>query len=423
MQISIVGGGYVGLVTGACLADLGHKVTIIDLDNKKVQAINIKEPPIFEDGLHNLLRTHVGNTLHASIKYDSVIEADLILICVGTPQDNKGYADLSYISNACETIGKKLKDHEKFCVVAVKSTVPPGTTLNLVKPTIISESGRNDGSIGFGMNPEFLREGRAVNDFFHPDRIVFGVEENQTAKVFENLYTSLECPKIRTSLTEAEMIKYASNAFLATKISYSNEIGNLCKKLGLDVYRIMEAVGLDSRIGPNFLNAGAGFGGSCFPKDVLALIHLAENMGENPIILKSVIQVNDLQPSRMVNLLQMRTGSLAGKKITVLGLAFKDNTDDIRESRAIQVIKLLVNEGADVIAYDPMAMNHMINIFPEIKYAKSPGDALSGADGALIMTEWPIFSKLDKEFDMMASKIIIDGRHMVSGEGIEGVCW
>ena len=268
-----------------------------------------------------------------------------------------------------------------------------------------------------------MREGRAVSDFLNPDRIVIGADSERAYELIKKLYEDFNAPKIRTSLTAAEMIKYTSNAFLATKISFSNEIGNICKNLGLDVYEVMEAVGLDPRIGPHFLNAGAGFGGSCFPKDVHALLHLAMYSGIDPILLKSVLSINDKQPVKMIDLLVKRCGSLKGKKIAVLGLAFKDNTDDIRESRSIPVIKMLIEAGSDVFAYDPMANTNMAEIFPQITYCSSPYEALRGADGALIMTEWPEFRNISVEKSEMKTNIIIDGRHLLSGQGIEGLCW
>ncbi len=423
MRVSVIGGGYVGLVTGACLASRNTEVTIIDCDPTKVAAINRKEPPIYEEGLQEILKDCVGVTLSASETYDSVPDADLIYVCVGTPEGADGSADLSYIRQAATEAGRRMQESRKYQVLVVKSTVPPGTVEYIVKPAVLAASGKAEGEIGFGMNPEFLREGRAVRDFLNPDRIVLGADSDDAYCRMASLYESFDVPQIRTSLVAAEMIKYTSNAFLATKISFSNEIGNICKQLGLDVYEVMAAVGLDSRIGPLFLNAGAGFGGSCFPKDVMALVHLAAAAGVDPIILKAVLAVNDSQPGRMIRLLQERCGDLAGKRIAVLGLAFKDNTDDIRESRAIPAIQLLKDAGAYVTAYDPMAATAMSQVFPDIEYCMTAAAALSGADGALIMTEWPEFCTLSEEFSLMKRQIIIDGRHMVTGPGVEGVCW
>jgi UDPglucose 6-dehydrogenase len=236
-------------------------------------------------------------------------------------------------------------------------------------------------------------------------------------------YAGIPAPVVQTGIREAEMIKYVSNAFLATKISFANETGNLCKRLGIDVYEVMKGVGLDARIGPQFLNAGAGYGGSCFPKDVSALISLAERIGEDPVLLKSANSINERQPHRMVALLQKRAGSLAGKRIAVLGLAFKDNTDDIRDSRAIPVIRDLLQAGVVVTAYDPMAVPNMKKVFPALTYCSTAADALRGADGCLVMTEWPEFEQLGREFDLMADRIIIEGRRILSCDGAEGICW
>jgi len=273
------------------------------------------------------------------------------------------------------------------------------------------------------MNPEFLREGLAVQDFMNPDRIVVGSSDQNAGDLFMGVYVGLDAPVVRTSLTAAEMIKYTSNAFLATKISFSNEIGNICKRLGIDVYDVMKGVGLDHRINPYFLNAGAGFGGSCFPKDVSALMHLARDVGENPVLLNAVMEINDRQPIRMIELLEKRIGNLAGKQVAVLGLAFKNDTDDARESRAIPVISELRMRGAKVRGYDPKANSSMNKLFPDIEYYTSPAEALKGADACLVMTEWPEFSSIQEDFDLMKSRVIIEGRKVLSCRDAEGICW
>jgi len=423
MKISVVGGGYVGLVTGTCFAELGHDVTIIEIDPEKVRAINNCQPPIYEAGLEDLLKKNARGRLHANTGYESVSSAEIVLIAVGTPPKPDGSANLSYIEAASASIGKALKDNPSYCVVVDKSTVPPGTTEKIIKPAVLKASGKTEKEIGFAMNPEFLREGRAVEDFLNPDRIVIGSSNSRAGERVAEVYKNVKAPVIRTEITAAEMIKYTSNAFLATKISFSNEIGNICKNLGIDVYDVMQGVGLDRRIGPLFLNAGAGFGGSCFPKDVSALVSLAKESGENPVLLESVLKVNEQQPHRMITLLKKRVGSLNGKRIAVLGLAFKDNTDDIRDSRAIPVIHELVHNGAQVAAYDPMAAPNMRKIYPDIEYCSSAADALRGADACLVMTEWSEFSRLDKEFDLMAYKVIIEGRRILSWKDAEGICW
>ena len=423
MKISVIGGGYVGLVTGACFADLGHEVTIVDIDSAKVEQINKKISPIFELDLEALLRKNVGDTLIATTQFDTIADTELTFICVGTPPNTDGSANISYIESASHSIGAALKNSSSFSVVVVKSTVPPGTTEKIVRPAVLKASKKTEHEIGFAMNPEFLREGRAVSDFMNPDRLVIGCNDPRSGKIVVEVYKKISAPVIFTGISAAEMIKYTSNAFLATKISFSNEIGNLCKRLGINVYEVMNGVGLDSRIGPLFLNAGAGFGGSCFPKDVSALASLAKDAGECPVLLQSVLDINEKQPYRMVKLLEQKIGSLSEKRIAVLGLAFKDNTDDIRDSRAIPVIHELVKKGARVAAFDPMAIPNMQKLFPSIDYCSSAADALMNADGCLVMTEWSDFSRLDKEFDQMKHTVIIEGRKILSRKGVEGICW
>jgi UDPglucose 6-dehydrogenase len=423
MKITIIGGGYVGLVTGACFADTGHDVTIIDVDPAKVGMINEKRAPIFEPGLDSILLRAIGKNLRASLSYDSVSTSDLTFICVGTPPNDDGSANLSYIESASRSIGAALQKSPGFHVVVVKSTVPPGTTETVVRPAVLASAHKTGDEIGFAMNPEFLREGRAIEDFRNPDRIVIGSSQSRAGDRVAEAYRTFSAPVVMTGLAAAEMIKYTSNAFLATKISFSNEIGNICKELGIDVYEVMKGVGLDQRIGPKFLDAGAGFGGSCFPKDVSSLSVLAGRAGVDPKILRAVLEVNEEQPYRLVALLEKKAGNLSGKRIAVLGLAFKDNTDDVRDSRSIPVIHALLRKGARVIAFDPMAGQNMQKIFPAIEYAGSAAEALKGADGCLVMTEWPEFGRIDKEFELMAHRIVIEGRRILSWNGAEGICW
>ena len=423
MKITIVGGGYVGLVTGACFADIGHDVTVIDVDPVKVGIINEKRSPIFEPGLENILIRTIGKNLRADLSYNSVSTSDLTFICVGTPPKGDGSTDLTYIESASRSIGMALQNTLGYRVVVVKSTVPPKTTETVVRPAVLASARKTEDDIGFAMNPEFLREGRAIEDFRQPDRIVIGSDRSRAGDLVAEVYRSSPAPVVRTGLAAAEMIKYTANAFLATKISFSNEIGNICKEFGIDVYDVMKGVGLDQRIGGQFLNAGAGFGGSCFPKDVASLSVLAGRAGVDPKILRAVLGVNEEQPHRLVALLEKKAGILSGKRIAILGLAFKDNTDDVRDSRAIPVIRELQKKGAWVVAFDPMAGPNMKKIFPAIEYAGSAGEALKGADGCLVMTEWPEFGRIDKEFDLMEQKIVIEGRRILSWKGAEGICW
>ncbi|MGA9140321.1 MAG: UDP-glucose/GDP-mannose dehydrogenase family protein [Methanocella sp.] len=429
MRISIIGTGYVGTVTGTCFAHMGNDVICVDVDSSRVERINAGVPPIYEEGLEQLLHEHAGKNLRATLDYDEAIaNTDISFICVPTPSDDDGKIDLRFIREASRSIGRRLKDKKSYHVVVVKSTVVPGTTEQVVTPILEAESGKKAGKgFGVGMNPEFLREGKAVYDFQHPDRIVIGADDPKASSIIKGLYASYSCPKLDADTKTAEMIKYVSNAFLATKISFSNEVGNICKCLGIDTYKVMEGVGLDTRISPHFLRSGLGFGGSCFPKDVKALVSKATEADYEPLLLKTVLKVNDRQPEIAIRLLKKHVPDLKGKKIAVLGLAFKDDTDDIRESRAIPLIGMLLSEGAMVTAYDRMAAEHMKKVYPNIAYAKTAGDALEGADACMIATEWAEFGKLNGEFGRMKTRVVIDGRRMVDPHGkdiiYEGICW
>jgi len=427
MKISVIGSGYVGSVTAACFAEVGHEVVCVDIDKKKMDQINEGIPPIYEEGLGELLQKHAGKNLTATTDYESAIrKTDISFICVGTPSAEDGAIDLSIVRAATASIGAVLAEKEGYHVVVVKSTVVPETTEKFVLHVLEETSGKVAGKdFGVAMNPEFLREGKAVYDFMHPDKIVVGAIDQKSGDLVSELYRNFKCEVTRTNPSTAEMIKYANNSLLATKISFANEIGNICKKLKIDTYEVMEAVGKDSRISPRFLNSGAGFGGSCFPKDVKALIGKAKEIGYSPVLLESVIGVNERQPVLMIEILQRKIGNLEGKKIAVLGLAFKNETDDIRESRAISVIAELLRLGAKVSAYDPMATENMKRIFPTIEYFGKAKDALEGADACLVMTEWEEFKQLDSEFEAMKEKIIIDGRRVIKTKNIdyEGLCW
>ena len=428
MKISVIGTGYVGTVSAACFAELGHDVICVDIDKSKIDMINAGIPPIYEEGLPELLKKHAGKSLSATSDYGlAIMNSDVSFICVGTPSDSEGNIDLGIVKAASASIGDSLGKKKGYHVIVVKSTVVPETTEKIVLPIIAKHSGKHHGDFGIAMNPEFLREGKAVHDFMHPDKIVVGSMDKKSGDIVASLYSGLKCEVTRTNPRTAEMIKYVNNAFLATKISFANEVGNICKTLGIDTYEVMSAVGKDFRIGQHFLSSGAGFGGSCFPKDVKALIGKAKEIGYEPQLLKSVIAINEGQPARMVMLLKNKLGSIKGKNIAVLGLAFKNDTDDIRESRSIPVIKDLLDEGARVSAYDPMANENMKKLFGSIRYYNSAEDALRGADACLIMTEWDEFKSLDKQFDVMKNKLIIDGRHILvkPGKDIEyaGLCW
>ncbi len=430
VRISLIGAGYVGLTTAVGFSKKGFKTILMDIDKEKVERINSGESPIYEPGLREMLKElrREGN-IEATTNLDyAVSESEITFICVPTPSRRNGDTDLRYIEDSSKAIGKALRLKEHYHVVAVKSTVPPETTERVVIPNLEEGSGKKAGP-GFGvcMNPEFLREGSALEDFLNPDRIVIGELDPRSGETLAFLYRGFAAPVLRTSLKVAEMIKYASNSFLAMKITYANEIGNICKKLGIDAYEVMKGVGLDSRISPHFLRAGIGFGGSCFPKDVLALVSKAEKLGYNASLLKEVINVNSRQPYRMIDLLKKRIGSLKGKRIAVLGLAFKPETDDVRESPALRIVSELIRQGAGVVAYDPKAMFNFRKAFPKIGYAESAKEALKGADACLVVTEWREFRDLtDDDFSAMRGSVIIEGRRALDPkkvDGFEGVCW
>lgn len=427
MRISIVGSGYVGLVSGIGFVKLGNEVIFVDVDEKKIKMINNAQPPIYEEGLEELMREFRGKYRATKDYREAILNSDVTFIAVGTPSREDGSIDLTYVEEAAKEIGKALREKKDYHIVVVKSTVLPGTTEDVIKPILEKESGKKAfEDFGLAMNPEFLREGVALKDFLNPDRIVIGIQDEKTKKVLEELYKPIDAPKLFTDIKTAEMIKYASNAFLATKISFANEIGNICKKLGVDSWKVFEGVGLDHRISPHFFRTGIGWGGSCFPKDVKALIRKAEEVGEEPIILKAVVEVNERQPLKLIELLKKHVPELRGKTIGVLGLAFKPNTDDVRETRAYIIVKKLLGEGARVVAYDPKAMGNFKRFYPDvgdrIEYAKSGEDVLKATDVILIVTEWPEFEKLD-----YSGKIVIDGRRVRKAEETarvyEGVCW
>jgi UDPglucose 6-dehydrogenase len=421
MRLSIIGTGYVGLVTAACFAKLGHSVICVDIDPEKVQKINKGNSPIYEQGLDNLLLTY-KERITATMDYEDALKnTDVTFLCVGTPSLKDGSLDVSYLKEATQHIATILKDKKTWHLIVVKSTVLPGTTQQIVLPLLEHHSGKKAGAdFGLAMNPEFLKEGVAIQDFLQPDRIVIGSYDPRSRTTLRELYKNFSCPFVETSLSAAEMIKYASNAFLATKISFINEIGNLCKKLGIDTYEVATGMGLDNRIGRSFLDSGIGWGGSCFPKDVDALITWAKEINEPARIIESVKEVNTDQPLRLITLLKKYIPALKGKTIGILGLAFKPDTDDIRESRAIPIIKELLKNGAHIKAYDPQAMNNFKALYPTIEYCTKATDVLS-ADAILITTRWKEFTTLNYQ-----GKIVIDGRRLDQAKNAktyEGVCW
>ena len=422
MNISIIGTGYVGLVSGACFASLGHQVICVDVDEDKVRKINNNISPIFEKDLEETL-TKYQNNIKATTSYELAIkESNITFICVGTPSLKNGDIDLSYVDQSIKSIAQEIKKKDGFHSIIVKSTVVPGTTKHHVIPLIEKETGKKTGvDIGVGMNPEFLREGVAIDDFLHPDRVVNGFVDQKTKKLLAELYQDFSCPIMETSVTIAEMIKYASNCFLAAKISFINEIGNFCKHLGIDVYEVADGMGLDKRIERSFLNAGIGWGGSCFPKDTMALQSWAKKERIPIEMIKSVITTNDQQPLQLIKILKKHMPNLKDKTIGLLGLAFKPETDDIRDSRSIPLVKSLLSEGATIKAFDPQAIPNFQAIFPNISYCNNAKEALD-ADAVIIATAWDEFKKID-----YTNKLVIDGRRVLeareTAKKYEGVCW
>jgi UDPglucose 6-dehydrogenase len=432
MKVSVIGTGYVGLVSGVCLAEKGHQVTCVDVDRAKVDRINRGDPPIYEEGLEELLRRHVNVGLRATTDLrEAVLQTDLSLIAVGTPF-NGDEIDLTYIRQAAEQIGMALRDKPAYHVIVVKSTVVPGTTEECVLPALEKASGKQAGKdFGVGMNPEFLKEGEAIRDFMAPDRIVMGGIDARTIEAIEELYAVFtNVDKVRTNPRTAEMIKYAANSVLATMISFSNEIANLCAAIGnVDVVEVMQGVHLDKRLSPilpngqrikpaftTYLEAGCGFGGSCFPKDVKALAAHGAKLETPMRLLESVIEVNAAQPARVLDLLHKHFPKLAGVRIAVLGLAFKPGTDDMRESPAIPIVRRLLEEQAVISAYDPIAMHEAQKVFNNapVRYGGSVVEVLENADAVLLLTRWPEFKELP---EMLARRqpapLLIDGRRML----------
>jgi len=428
MNISVIGTGYVGLVTGVGLASKGHNVTCVDVVKAKVEQISRGASPIYEKGLEELLAevTEKGLFKATTDLKSAVLNSQVSFVCVGTPSEEDGSIDLKYIEKACEDLGKILKNKEEYHTIVIKSTVVPSTTEKVCLPIIEKASGKPAGK-GFGicMSPEFLREGLALEDFLNPARHVIGALDEESIKPLLEIYKEFDSPIVLTDPTTAEMIKYAANLFLATKISYVNEIGNLCKRLGADVYKVAEALGLDPRISPHFLKAGLGFGGSCLPKDSRALIAKAKELDYNPKLLEAILQVNKTQVDRLVSIARKKAGPLKDKKVAVLGLAFKPATDDVRESPAIPLIEILLKEYANVCVFDPKAMEHTKKIFGDkIKYCGTPEEALEDAELCLLVTAWPEFKNLD--FSKMKEKKVIEGRKILedpSGLDFEGICW
>ena len=424
MKISIIGTGYVGLVTGTCLADFGLSVTCVDQDETKISLLNSGGAPIYEPNLEALIQKNVSaGRLTFTTDLEKVVkQSKVIFIAVGTPPNHDGSADLTQIKEVAQQIAASMNEYK---VIVNKSTVPIGTSakikkiINSFSPSPLRGEGRVRVKHPFDIvsNPEFLREGSAVYDFTHPDKIVIGTTSPKALKIMQEIYRSLyliDTPFVITNLETAELIKYACNAFLATKITFINEIANICDKVGADVHQIAKAMGLDGRISPKFLHPGPGYGGSCFPKDTEALYHFASTCGYDFKLLKGVISANKRQREIMVDKIKHHLGNIEGKTIAILGLAFKQNTDDIRKSPAIDIIQFLLKEGAHIRCFDPLAMDNTKKILPDLTYCQDEYETTQDSDALVIATEWNQFRNLDlsRIKKLLKSPILLDLRNL-----------
>ncbi|MCI0474966.1 MAG: UDP-glucose/GDP-mannose dehydrogenase family protein [Anaerolineales bacterium] len=418
-KICVVGVGYVGLVTGTCFADLGNQVTCLDIAEDKIAKLQRGEMPIYEPGLEELVARNVAaqRLIFTTNYLDAVSNAEFIFIAVGTPSGVDGEADLQYVRMAAESIADTLTH---YAIIVNKSTVPVGTGDSVAE--ILIERGKQPG-VDFDVvsNPEFLREGSAMYDFQQPDRVVLGALNREAADKVAQLYLPLRCPIMITDLRTAEMIKYASNAFLATRISFINEMAAICEKLGADIKEVAAGMGMDKRIGRAFLDAGVGFGGSCFPKDVKALTWMAEVNGCHPQLLRAVMDINRDQRRQVIAKLRELLGTLRGKTIALWGLAFKPNTDDVREAPALDIIHILQTEGAQIRAYDPVATAPARRVTSNIVFCESAYAAVEGADALVLMTEWNEFKQMDmaRVAAALKQKILVDGRNIYEPEKMQ----
>src|ERR1051326_1743858 len=418
MHIAVIGTGYVGLVTGACFAEFGVYVTCVDVDEGKIERLLNGVMPIYEPGLEQLVakNSQAGRLRFTTDVRQAVEQSLVIFLAVGTPPTDDGSPDLSFVEAAAASIADYMNGYK---VIVTKSTVPIGTGEHLRK--LIAERKKTKATFGIVSNPEFLREGAAINDFMRPDRVVIGSADEEAVAIMKDLYRPLyliEAPFVITSLEAAELTKYAANAFLATKISFINEIANLCDKIGCDVHDVARAIGMDKRIGTKFLHPGPGFGGSCFPKDTTALQSVAKRYECETLIVDAVIKVNQKQSELMLAKIRELVGSLEGKTIAVLGLAFKPETDDMREAPAIGIIRSLLENGVSVRAYDPVAKHEAMKVLPEIVYADDEYAAVKGADALVFVTEWNQFRALDllRIRDLMTTPKVADLRNIYEPE-------
>ncbi|MBN1872347.1 MAG: UDP-glucose/GDP-mannose dehydrogenase family protein [Candidatus Omnitrophica bacterium] len=418
MDIGVIGAGYVGLVTAACFAKLGHKVICVDIDTAKINALKKGKIPIYEPGLDQLVRSglRAKNIYFTANIKSAIAKSTVIFIAVGTPPKDNGEADLTYIENVARKIATEMPSYR---LIVEKSTVPVQTGKR-IEETI---KAYNKKKIKFDVasNPEFLREGQAISDFLSPDRIVIGVNSKKARDILSSIYASFKAPIIVTDIESAELIKHASNSFLAMKISYINSIANICERCGADIVKVSKGIGLDRRIGKDFLNSGVGFGGFCFPKDLEAFIRISEKLGYDFDLLRSVKRVNDYQKILFIKKIEESLWVLNGKTIAVLGIAFKPNTDDIRYAPAIDIIKMLQNEGVKIKAFDPQAMKNAKTVLKDVKFCKDAYSAVRDSDCLCIITDWDEFKSLDlkRVKRLMKQPIIVDGRNIYEPKDVE----
>jgi UDPglucose 6-dehydrogenase len=420
MNVCVIGTGYVGLVTGAVFADLGNEVICVDKDEHKVEMLKKGIMPIYEPGLEEIVKRNMeeARLFFTTDLGEGVRKSLVVFIAVGTPPKDSGETDLQYVEAAAREIAEHL-DH--YTIIVNKSTVPVGTG-DFVR-RIVEQNRRRNVDFDVVSNPEFLKEGSAVYDSLNPERVVIGAPNSHVAMALLELYASLEVPMLITDVESAEMIKYASNAFLATKISFINAIANICERAGADVTQVAKGMGYDSRIGKEFLQAGLGFGGSCFPKDTLSLRSVCAKFGEDTALFDAVIKLNDDRVPRFVRRIAERMGDISGKTFGILGLAFKPNTDDLREAKSLEIIAALQKLGARIKAYDPIAMEHAKAILKDVTFAKSAYDAADGADAVVVVTDWNEFKllNLEKLRERMKQPIIFDGRNIYQPEKMKKV--
>lgn len=418
MKLAVLGTGYVGLVSGACFADLGNDVRCYDIDEEKIRTLRAGGVPIYEPGLHELIERNVseGRLSFTNSLDEALVDCELVFLCVGTPQRSSGKADLTYVFQAVEDVARRM---ERFLVIVNKSTVPVGTAERVTRRV----RAITDVDFEVVSNPEFLKEGAAIKDFQNPDRIIVGVDSDRAREIMTRLYapmTRVNRPILFVNRQTAELVKYAANAMLASRISFMNALTGLCEKIGADIKDVAKGIGLDTRIGPRFLQASPGYGGSCFPKDVRSLVDTLESHQVNPTLFRAIDQVNDLHKKSHLSRIQQFLPDLEGRRIAVWGLSFKPRTDDIRESASLNLIEQLLEVGAQVVAYDPEAMENTKKAFPDIEYAPTPYEAVEDTHAVVVMTEWDVFRSIDfaRVRKVMKSPVLVDCRNIYDPQEI-----